>query len=184
MPWDRVEVIWGDTSKHVPWSCMSVGSQTTHAMTRANMAGASDARLKLQQIAAHVMLLGQDETIEGARRRLSAAEYLDTVHACQELGIDNFQLSFQQADLQWDGAPGASWDTASANWKNSSAAHVAWSDGMPNNASFIDGGANVTTVVTLSSPRRAGRLTFDGGSKSYTLSGSSLELPARKIGAA
>src|SRR4029079_3174234 len=45
MPWDRVEVIWGDTSKHVPWSCMSVGSQTTHAMTRANHAGASDAKL-------------------------------------------------------------------------------------------------------------------------------------------
>jgi len=31
---------------------MSVGSQTTHAMTRANMAGAVDARLKLQEIAA------------------------------------------------------------------------------------------------------------------------------------
>jgi xanthine dehydrogenase molybdenum-binding subunit len=68
MPWDRVEVIWGDTSKHVPWSCMSVGSQTTHAMTRANLAGASDARLKLQEIAAHD--LGgnpQDYTLGGAR---------------------------------------------------------------------------------------------------------------------
>jgi CO/xanthine dehydrogenase Mo-binding subunit len=68
MPWDRVEVIWGDTSKHVPWSCMSVGSQTTHAMTRANMAGASDARLKLQQIAAHD--LGgtpEDYALGGAR---------------------------------------------------------------------------------------------------------------------
>jgi CO/xanthine dehydrogenase Mo-binding subunit len=31
---------------------MSVGSQTTHAMTRANLAGAVDARLKLQEIAA------------------------------------------------------------------------------------------------------------------------------------
>ena len=31
---------------------MSVGSQTTHAMTRANLAGAMDARLKLQEIAA------------------------------------------------------------------------------------------------------------------------------------
>jgi CO/xanthine dehydrogenase Mo-binding subunit len=68
MPWDRVEVIWGDTSKHVPWSCMSVGSQTTHAMTRANHAGASDARLKLQEIAAHD--LGgspQDYTLGDAR---------------------------------------------------------------------------------------------------------------------
>jgi len=102
-----------------------------------------------------------------------------TPNNCQVLAIDNFQFLAgppQQPDLQWDGAPGASWDTASANWKNSSAVHVAWSDSMPNNASFIDGGANVATAVTLSSPRRAGRLTFDAGSKSYTLSGSSLEL--------
>ena len=28
VPWDQVQVNWGDTSKHVPWSCMSVGSQT------------------------------------------------------------------------------------------------------------------------------------------------------------
>jgi CO/xanthine dehydrogenase Mo-binding subunit len=52
MPWDKVEVVWGDTSKGVPWSCMSVGSQTTHAMTRANYAGAHDAKRKLQEIAA------------------------------------------------------------------------------------------------------------------------------------
>jgi len=52
MPWDKVEVIWGDTSKHLPWSCLSVGSQTTHAMTRANHAGAMDAKRKLQEIAA------------------------------------------------------------------------------------------------------------------------------------
>jgi xanthine dehydrogenase molybdenum-binding subunit len=52
MPWDKVEVVWGDTSKHLPWSPMSVGSQTTHAATRANYAGALDARRKLQEIAA------------------------------------------------------------------------------------------------------------------------------------
>jgi CO/xanthine dehydrogenase Mo-binding subunit len=52
MPWEKVEVIWGDTSKGLPWSCLSVGSQTTHAMTRANHAGAMDARRKLQEIAA------------------------------------------------------------------------------------------------------------------------------------
>ncbi len=68
MPWDQVEVIWGDTSKHVPWSCMSVGSQTTHAMTRANLAGATDARLKLLEIAA-TDLGGQpdDYTVGDAR---------------------------------------------------------------------------------------------------------------------
>ena len=52
MPWEKVEVIWGDTSKHLPYSNVSVGSQTTHAMTRANHAGAMDARRKLQEIAA------------------------------------------------------------------------------------------------------------------------------------
>jgi xanthine dehydrogenase molybdenum-binding subunit len=55
MPWDKVVVSWGNTSNNVPWSCMSVGSQTTHAMTRASLAGAVDARLKLQEIAAHVL---------------------------------------------------------------------------------------------------------------------------------
>ena len=52
MPWEQVEVVWGNTAKGLPWTCMSVGSQTTHAMTRANMAGAEDAKRKLQQIAA------------------------------------------------------------------------------------------------------------------------------------
>ena len=52
MPWEKVEVIWGDTGKHLPWTCLSVGSQTTHAMTRANHAGAMDAKRKLQEIAA------------------------------------------------------------------------------------------------------------------------------------
>jgi CO/xanthine dehydrogenase Mo-binding subunit len=52
VPWERVEVVWGDTSKHLPYSNVSVGSQTTHAMTRANHAGAMDAKRKLQEIAA------------------------------------------------------------------------------------------------------------------------------------
>jgi CO/xanthine dehydrogenase Mo-binding subunit len=52
MPWEKVDVIWGDTGKHLPWTCMSVGSQTTHAMTRANHAGAMDAKRKLQEVAA------------------------------------------------------------------------------------------------------------------------------------
>lgn len=52
MPWDKVQVNWGNTSKGLPWTCLSVGSQTTHAMTRANHAGAMDAKRKLQEIAA------------------------------------------------------------------------------------------------------------------------------------
>jgi CO/xanthine dehydrogenase Mo-binding subunit len=52
MPWEQVEVVWGNTEKHVPWTCTSDGSQTMHAMSRANHAAAMDARLKLQEIAA------------------------------------------------------------------------------------------------------------------------------------
>ena len=52
MPWDRVEVVWGDTSKNLPWTCTSDGSQTMHAMSRSNHAGAMDAKQKLLEIAA------------------------------------------------------------------------------------------------------------------------------------
>ena len=52
VPWEKTEIVWGDTGKHLPWTCPSVGSQTTHAMSRANYAGAMDARRKLQEIAA------------------------------------------------------------------------------------------------------------------------------------
>ena len=52
MPWERVEVVWGDTSRNLPWSSVQAGSQTTHAHTRANHAAAMDAKRKLQEIAA------------------------------------------------------------------------------------------------------------------------------------
>ncbi|MBP7778668.1 MAG: xanthine dehydrogenase family protein molybdopterin-binding subunit [Acidobacteria bacterium] len=52
MAWEDVVVTWGDTSKHVPWTCTSDGSQTIHAMSRANHAAASDAVRKLQELAA------------------------------------------------------------------------------------------------------------------------------------
>ncbi|MGE3179602.1 MAG: xanthine dehydrogenase family protein molybdopterin-binding subunit, partial [Vicinamibacterales bacterium] len=52
VPWEQVDITWGNTGKHVPWSCISGGSQTTHAMTRAAHAAASDAKKKLQEIAA------------------------------------------------------------------------------------------------------------------------------------
>ena len=52
MPWDKCVVSWGDTSKNLPWSCVSGGSQTIHAHTRAAHASATDAIKKLQQIAA------------------------------------------------------------------------------------------------------------------------------------
>src|SRR4029077_6805477 len=52
MPWEKCEVIWGDTSKHLPWSSRQGGSQTIHGTSRANYAAAMDAKQKLQEIAA------------------------------------------------------------------------------------------------------------------------------------
>lgn len=52
VPWEKCDVVWGDTSKHLPFTCVSDGSQTTHAMTRAAHTAAMDARQKLQEIAA------------------------------------------------------------------------------------------------------------------------------------
>ncbi|HEY7290008.1 MAG TPA: xanthine dehydrogenase family protein molybdopterin-binding subunit [Vicinamibacterales bacterium] len=52
VPWELVEVVWGDTSKNLPWTCTSDGSQTIHAVSRSNHAAAMDAKLKLQEIAA------------------------------------------------------------------------------------------------------------------------------------
>jgi CO/xanthine dehydrogenase Mo-binding subunit len=52
MPWEKVAIAWGDTGQPLPWTCVSGGSQTTHAMTRAAHAAASDAIAKAQEIAA------------------------------------------------------------------------------------------------------------------------------------
>jgi CO/xanthine dehydrogenase Mo-binding subunit len=52
MPWEKVELSWGHTGRNLPWSCVSGGSQTTHAHTRAAHAAATDAIKKLQEIAA------------------------------------------------------------------------------------------------------------------------------------
>jgi CO/xanthine dehydrogenase Mo-binding subunit len=52
MPWEKCEITWGNTAKHLPWSCSQGGSQTAHAMSRAAHAAATDARKKLQEIAA------------------------------------------------------------------------------------------------------------------------------------
>jgi len=68
MPWEKVVVNWGDTSKGLPWTCLSVGSQTTHAMTRANHAGAMDAKKKLQEIAARDLGGAPDDYTIGNER--------------------------------------------------------------------------------------------------------------------
>ncbi|MBI4476217.1 MAG: xanthine dehydrogenase family protein, partial [Acidobacteria bacterium] len=52
MPWEKVVITQGDSSKHLPWSSSQGGSQTTHAHTRANWAAGLDAAQKLREIAA------------------------------------------------------------------------------------------------------------------------------------
>jgi xanthine dehydrogenase molybdenum-binding subunit len=52
VPWEQCDVVFGNTAKNLPWSCVSAGSQTAHAMTRAAHAAATDAIKKLQEVAA------------------------------------------------------------------------------------------------------------------------------------
>ncbi|MDR0477772.1 MAG: molybdopterin-dependent oxidoreductase [Desulfobulbaceae bacterium] len=52
MPWESCEILWGNTGKHLAWSCVSGGSQTIHAMSRAGFAASLDARTKIMEIAA------------------------------------------------------------------------------------------------------------------------------------
>jgi xanthine dehydrogenase molybdenum-binding subunit len=51
-PWEMCDVVFGNTAKNLPWTSISAGSQTAHAMTRAAHAAAKDAIKKLQEIAA------------------------------------------------------------------------------------------------------------------------------------
>jgi xanthine dehydrogenase molybdenum-binding subunit len=52
VPWEKCNVVWGNTGRDLPFTCVSGGSQTTHAMTRAAYATAMAAKQKLQEIAA------------------------------------------------------------------------------------------------------------------------------------
>jgi CO/xanthine dehydrogenase Mo-binding subunit len=52
VPWEQCEVVWGNTSKNLPWTCASGGSQTTHAMTRAAHAVGTRAVAMIQEVAA------------------------------------------------------------------------------------------------------------------------------------
>jgi CO/xanthine dehydrogenase Mo-binding subunit len=69
VPWEKCEVVWGNTAKNLPFTCVSGGSQTTHAMTRAAHAVAMDARKKLQEIAAK-KLGGKPEQYEVGNERV------------------------------------------------------------------------------------------------------------------
>jgi CO/xanthine dehydrogenase Mo-binding subunit len=69
VPWEKCDVVWGNTAKNFPYTCASGGSQTTHAMTRAAYAAAMDGKSKLQQIAAKI-LGGTPENYEVAGERV------------------------------------------------------------------------------------------------------------------
>jgi len=69
VPWEKCDVTWGNTSKNLPWTCVSGGSQTTHAMSRAAYAAALDAKQKLQEIAAKTYG-GKPEQYEVANQRV------------------------------------------------------------------------------------------------------------------
>lgn len=70
VPWEKVDLTWGHTGHNLPWSCVSGGSQTTHAHTRAAHAAGSDAVKKLQEIAAKVHG-GRPEQYTVANERVS-----------------------------------------------------------------------------------------------------------------
>jgi CO/xanthine dehydrogenase Mo-binding subunit len=70
MPWEKVDLTWGHTGRNLPWSCVSGGSQTTHAHTRAAHAAATDAIKKLQEIAAKLHG-GKPEQYTVANERVS-----------------------------------------------------------------------------------------------------------------
>lgn len=69
IPWEKVVVTFGESSKHLPWSCGQGGSQTAHAHTRANWAAGLDAKRKLQEIAAKD-LGGRPEDYDIANERV------------------------------------------------------------------------------------------------------------------
>src|SRR6202046_981977 len=71
VPWEKCDVVWGNTTKNLPFTCVSGGSQTTHAMTRAAYATAMDAKKKLQAIAAKSLGRGKPEDYEVANERVS-----------------------------------------------------------------------------------------------------------------
>jgi len=106
VPWEKCDVVWGNTTKNLPFTCVSGGSQTTHAMTRAAHATAMDAKKKLQEIAAK-KLGGKPEQYEVANERVfrkggagmtlaQAAKYaiqLGGVYDGHEAGADLHKLT-------------------------------------------------------------------------------------------
>jgi xanthine dehydrogenase molybdenum-binding subunit len=70
VPWEAVDIVWGDTSKHLPYTCASGGSQTVHAMTRAGFAVGTECVQRLKEVAAK-SLGGSPDNYEVANQRVS-----------------------------------------------------------------------------------------------------------------
>jgi len=89
MPWEKCELTWGNSTKNLPWSCVSGGSQTIHAHTRAAHAAATDAIKKVQEIAARTLggspeqYTVANERVSGGGRSMSLA---DVAKKAVELG--------------------------------------------------------------------------------------------------
>jgi len=81
--WEQAEVVWGDTTRHLPWSCIQGGSMTTHAHTRANWAAGLDARRKLQEIAARDLGGSPDDYTVADGRVFSGGRSLTFAQAAQ-----------------------------------------------------------------------------------------------------
>jgi xanthine dehydrogenase molybdenum-binding subunit len=84
MPWEKVEITWGNTAKHLPWTCVSGGSQTAHAMTRAAHAAAMDAKKKLQEIAAKTLGGSADSYQVAGERVFSGGRSMTFAQAAQK----------------------------------------------------------------------------------------------------
>jgi CO/xanthine dehydrogenase Mo-binding subunit len=84
-PWEQCEVVWGDTSKHLPWTCISAGSQTTHAMTRAAHAVATAAKTRLQEIAAKT-LGGNPASYRVSNGRVGSMTFAQAAQKAIQLG--------------------------------------------------------------------------------------------------
>jgi xanthine dehydrogenase molybdenum-binding subunit len=87
VPWEKVDVTWGHTGKNLPWSCVSGGSQTTHAHTRAAHAAGADAVKKLQEIASRTHG-GKPEQYTVANERVSGPGGSMTLAQAAQKAID------------------------------------------------------------------------------------------------
>ncbi len=85
MDWNDINIIWGNTSKHLPYSCVSGGSQTTNAMTRAALAVAQECKKQLQEVAAKTHG-GSPESHKVSRGRVGGMTYAEAAQAAIKLG--------------------------------------------------------------------------------------------------